>query len=134
MRRGAAVIAVCLGLAACGFAVQSPDLFLLTRTGPGSPLRLLVDDAGVTHCNGGAGRQLSDPMLLDARQIATDLDKDAQAKLRIPARAGSVYSYTIKLQNGTISFPDTAGAKHPELARAELFAAQAAQHPCGLAG
>jgi hypothetical protein len=134
MKRWVPAITLCLAVSGCGFAVQSPDLFLLRRTGPGSPLTLLVNDVGIVHCNGGTARQLSDPMLLEARQAATDLDQDAQAKLRVPPRSGSVYSYTIKLQNGTVSFADTAGAKHPELARAELFATQAAQHPCGLTG
>lgn len=132
MRRRTALIALGLAIAGCGLAVQSPDLFLLSRTGPGKPLTLLVDDAGVIHCDGGSARQLSDPMLLEARQVATDLDQDAKAKLLIAAGAGSVYDYTIKLQDGTIYFADTAGAHHPELARAELFAVQAAQQPCGL--
>ena len=42
--------------------------------------------------------------------------------------------YRIRLQDGTISFPDTAAAKHKELAEAELFAVQAAQQACGLPG
>jgi hypothetical protein len=42
--------------------------------------------------------------------------------------------FTIKLQDGVISFPDTAGAQHAELARAELFAVQAAKDACGLSG
>jgi hypothetical protein len=47
-----------------------------------------------------------------------------------------VYQYTIGLQNGTISFPDTAAAsgKYPALAQAELFAVQASQRACGLSG
>jgi hypothetical protein len=41
-----------------------------------------------------------------------------------------VYRYTVKLQDGTISFPDTAGAAHRELAQAELFTTQIADGPC----
>ncbi len=45
-----------------------------------------------------------------------------------------MYYFTIKLQQGTISFPDRAAATHNVLAQAELFAAQAAQKECGQVG
>ena len=45
-----------------------------------------------------------------------------------------MFSYKVTLQDGTIAFSDIAARAHPELARAELFAAQAAQSPCGLSG
>jgi hypothetical protein len=78
---------------------------------------------------------LPDSLLLDARDLADDLNKDAQDKLKVPPpAAGSVFSYKITLQQGTVSFSDTAARSHPELARAELFAVQAAQGPCGLSG
>jgi hypothetical protein len=116
--------------AGCGENVESPDLFLLTRTGQGSKLTLLVNDSGTIRCDGGPVRQLPDPMLLQARDLASSLDKDAKDGLRVAPAAGSVYSYTIKLQDGTISFPDTAAAQHSELAQAELFALQADHGPC----
>ena len=123
-----------LGLAGCGLEAQSPDLFVLTRTGQGKPLTLLVNDGGTIRCNGGASKSLPDPMLLVARDLANSLNNDAKAKLRIPAGAGSVFSFTVKLSDGTISFPDTAARSRGELAQAELFAVQAAQGPCGLSG
>ena len=118
-------------LAACGLNVQSPDLFLLTRTGEGKPLKMLVNDGGTISCNGGKQRQLADSLLIQARAIASDLDADAKAKLHIQPAANSVALYTIKLQDGAISFPDTAAAKHHELAETELFAVQAGQQYCG---
>ena len=118
-------------LGGCGLNVSSPDLFVLTRSGQGQALTMLVNDGGTIRCNGGSARPLSGLQLINARQLASDLDTDAKASLRIGARPSTVYTYTIKLQNGTISFPDTAGATHPELARAEQFALQAAQGPCG---
>jgi hypothetical protein len=45
-----------------------------------------------------------------------------------------VFRYRITLQDGTVAFSDTAARSHPELARAELFAVQAAQGACGLSG
>ena len=110
--------------------VQSADLFVLTRAGQGGTLTMLVSDGGTIACNGRKPQALSDTLLIQARQLASDLDKDAKASLRIARSPSSVYTYTMKLQNGTISFPDTAGAQRPELARAEQFALQADQQVC----
>jgi hypothetical protein len=136
MRRSAAVLVLAGALAGCGLNVESPDLFLLTRTGEGHKLTLLVNDAGTIRCNGAAARNLPDPLLLQARDLAGGLGGDAQNSLRIPAPPNSVYRYTIRLQQGTISFPDTAAAsgKYPRLAQAEQFTLQAAQQGCGLSG
>ena len=119
--------------AGCGEDVQSPDLFLLTRSGEGQKLTLLVNDAGTISCDGRSAKPLPDPMLLVARDLAISLDQDAKAKLRINRASNSVFSYKVRLQDGTIYFPDTAGSAHQELAQAEQFAVQAAQGPCGLA-
>jgi hypothetical protein len=127
----AAAVAVVAG---CGLGVQSPDLFLLTRAGEGSRTTLLINDGGTIRCNDRAPRPLAEQLLLRARDLAMSLDPDAKAKLTIPASANSVFRYTIKLQSGTISFPDTAATRHPELAQVELFAAQAAHDGCGLPG
>ena len=123
-------------VAGCGFDVQSADLFLLTRSGHGAKLTLLVNDGGTIRCNGGRTRRLSDPLLLQARDLASGLGGDAQEKLRIPSPSNSVYRYRIRLQQGTISFPDTAAAsgKYPHLAQAEQFALQASAQACGISG
>ncbi len=127
-------ILLCAELAGCGLNVQAPDLFVLTRTGQGTTLTELFNYAGTIRCNGGPAKQLPDPLLLQARDLTTTLDNDAKAKLRIAPTPDSVYLYTVRLQNGTISFPDTAGINHPELAQAEQLAIQAAQQGCGLRG
>lgn len=123
-----------LALAACGFNVQSPDLFLLTRTGQGPKLTLLVNDSGTIRCDGGHARPLADKLLISARDLSQDLAGDASHHLTIARTARSVRYYRIRLAQGTVSFPDTAGATHPTLARAELFATQAAQRSCHLSG
>jgi hypothetical protein len=121
-------------LAGCGLGVKSADLFVLTRTGQGRTLTLLLNDGGTIRCNGGSAKPLADPLLLRARDLAVSLGEDAKRKLQVPAPANSAFRYTVKLQDGTISFPDTAAATHSELARTELFAVQAAQQACGLGG
>jgi hypothetical protein len=126
MRRRCAAILLCAGLAGCGFDVQAPDLFVMTQTGPSGTLTMLVNDSGTISCNGGKARPLPDPLLLQARDLATSLDNDAKAKLSFPKPPNSVYSYKVTLQDGTLTFPDTAGAKRSELAQAEQFALAAA--------
>lgn len=120
-------------LGGCGLAVRSADLFLLTRSGPGGTISMLVNDAGTISCDRGAPRPLSDPALIAARYLATNLDDDAKAGLRIRASASSVYTYTVKLQDGTISFPDTAAARHSELGPLEQFVLQQANRSCAAA-
>ena len=127
-----AVVAAAL-LAGCGFDVQEPDLFLVTRAGAhGQKLSLLVNDGGTISCNGGKPKNLPDPLLLQARDLATSLNSDVNSKLRFPPRARSVYSFTVKVQNGTLFFPDTAADSRKELADLELFVVRAAANPCGL--
>jgi hypothetical protein len=121
------------GLTGCGLDVQTPDLFLVTRTGQGKPLTVLVTyDGGVT-CNGRRGKTLPDRLLLLARSLPGQLESDAQKKLDPPSPAGSVYRFKVSLQYGTFSFPDTSAAHRPELARLEQFVLQA-EPSCGAPG
>jgi hypothetical protein len=129
-----AVAALALGLAGCGLEVQSADLFVLTRTGQGPTLTLLPNDGGTIRCDGGKARALSDSLLIAARDLAQDLDTDARHGLTIPRSAGTVFYYRIKLEHGTIAFPDSAARRQKVLSRVTLFAAQAAQQACGLSG
>ncbi len=136
MRRQIAAVALALGagLGGCGLDLKSADLFVLTRTGQGTKLTLLLGDGGTISCNGSGPKRIPDSLLIAARDLADSLNQDLQAKLKIPARPAGVYSYTIRLQNGTMNFSDTNAAGHKELAQAELFAAQAAQSQCGTGG
>jgi hypothetical protein len=130
--RLAAAVAIAIWLAGCGFDVQSPDLFLLTRTGQGPKLTMLVNYGGTISCNGAKAKPIPDPLLIQARDLSDDLSKDAGNKLTIPEEPGTVFYYRFRLQQGTVSFPDRAAAGRKELEEAELFAVQAAQQVCGL--
>jgi hypothetical protein len=116
----------------CGLNVASPDLFVLTRTGAGPRLSLLVSDGGTIRCNGGPDKPLADRLLIQARDLASRLNDDAKHGLHIQRSARSVAMYRVRLQHGTISFPDTAAGTHHDLAQLELFAVQAGQGACGL--
>jgi hypothetical protein len=116
-----------VALSGCGLNVASADLFVLHRRGPGGELVALLSDGGTIRCGTAAAKPLPDPMLLAARDLADALDKDVKANLRPAGRPGSIYAYSFKLTDGTLSFADTAaGPKHPELGRAELLATQVA--------
>jgi hypothetical protein len=131
---GAALAAAVAVLVAGCFEVQSADLFVLTRTGQGSKLTLLINDGGTIRCDGGKAKPVSNSTLITARDLSDNLATDAQNKLTIPDAPGSVYYFRIRLQPGTVSFPDRASATRKVLAQAELFAAQTAQRDCGLTG
>lgn len=132
MRAMAPVLVAVAVLSGCGFDVASPDLFKVTRTGQGHKLSLLVNDSGTISCDGGKPKSLPDPLLLQARDLATSLNSDAKAKLKFPVSPRSVYSYTVKVQNGTFTFPDIAAGSRKELSQLELFVVQAAADPCGI--
>jgi hypothetical protein len=133
VRVAVASVLVAALLGGCGFDVQEPDLFLVTRTGAhGQKLSLLVNDGGTISCDGGKPKNLPDPLLLQARDLASSLNADVSAKLRFRSSARSVYSYTVKVQNGTLFFPDTAALSRKELSDLELFVVQAGANPCGL--
>ena len=130
IRAGVAGGLVALFLAGCGLDVEAPDLFQVTRSGPGAKLTLLVNGSGTISCNGGKPKQLPDPLLLAARDLATSLNKDV--KLRFARTARSVFTYRVNVQNGTFVFPDTAASARKELAQLELFVVQAGTNPCGV--
>ena len=130
MRRLLAPIVAVVLLAGCGLDVQSPDIFLITRTGQGSTLRLLVNNGGFARCNGGKSKAISSSQLISARDLSDNLQTDATDGLTIKPTAHAVYTYTIRMQQGTIRFPDVAAAGHKYLPQAELYFVQAMQGIC----
>lgn len=129
-----AVAAAGLALAGAGCGASTPDLFLLTRGGsiPGARLTLLVNDGGTVRCDGGAPRELPDPQLLAARDVATSLAKDAQHDLVLPRPPGAILRFRVRSKDGTVTFSDVDAARRPELAKVVAFARTVAQDVCGL--
>ncbi len=124
------VLAAVACIAGCGLNVEQPDLFLLTRTGSGRTLTELVNSGGTVRCDGAKAKQVPDKLLLEARTLTGRLNRDARHHLNLSPRPGSVYRYRVRLQAGTIVFPDTAARQHPELAQLELLALEIADGPC----
>ncbi len=131
-----AALGVCLGLlavAAVGCAgVKPPDLFLVERSGPGGRLTLLIDEQGGLHCNGGRELKLSDPQLIQARALQEELGRPAGEHLTLPPRSGSVFSYRVREESGTVSFADNSASQLKVLRNMALFVLQVAQQDCRL--
>jgi hypothetical protein len=77
---------------------------------------------------------ISSAVLIQARDLSDNLASDATKKLSLPVTPGTVFSYRIRMEQGTITFSDRDTQGHKVLAQAELFAAEAAQQVCGLSG
>jgi hypothetical protein len=120
-----------LFLGACGNR-RAPDLFVLTRTGsiPGANLRLRVSDDGLVRCNGGERRRMSDDQVLDAREIARELNRIAPRTL--PAARRSILRYRLRLEDGTVAFSDNSRGQTEEMARTQAFTRSVARGVCGL--
>jgi hypothetical protein len=112
----------------------SPDLFIVYRTGsaPGAKLTMLVNEEGVVHCNGGPARHLSDPQIIEARTIQEGLHDPASRHESLPMASGSVLSYYVRDQDGSVRFADNSPGQPAVMRRLALFVLSVAQGVCGL--
>jgi hypothetical protein len=131
----AALLTVGLLVTGCGAGVSAPDLFIVQRTGsgPGARLTLLVNEEGGVRCNGSKTLKLSDPQIVQARAIQEDLHESASSHLSLAPRAGSVLSYYLRDENGTVRFSDNSAHQPAVLRQLQLFVLQVAQQVCHLA-
>ena len=120
-------------LTGCG--TPSADLFVVERDGmgPGARLTLRVGDGGEVSCNGGARRALGSERLLDARELARELSDEAKRGLALPAGAGAVFSYRIRLEHGAVSFSDRSPGLPPAFQRMAAFTRDVSRRVCRLA-
>jgi hypothetical protein len=130
LRRLLLLLAV-VGLAACGS--PPPDLFLVTRTGPdpAANLTMLVSDGGSVTCNG-KQHALDAKHLLQARELARDLSKQAKLGLELPPGPKSNLSYKVKLESGTVAFSDTSKGNPPAFFQLAAFTKDVSEQVCGI--
>ncbi len=130
-RRAAAVIALALGLCACG--ASSGDLFVVERTGGdrNANLTMLVSDDGMVTCNG-RRHQLPAAQLLDARELTRRLADQAELNLALPPGPRSVLSYRVRMEAGTIAFSDTSRRLPRAFTELEVFTKHVSEDVCGL--
>jgi hypothetical protein len=134
VRRAAALCALAAALTATGCGgILAPDLFVVHRTGPGpGTLTLLVNEEGGVHCNGAKAAKLSDSQLVQARAIQEDLHGPASRHLSLPPASGSVMSYHVRDEAGSVHFSDNSPGQPPVFRRLALFVLQTAQRVCHL--
>jgi hypothetical protein len=130
----AGTLLVAISIAGCG-GIKAPDLFLVERGGsvPGARLTLVVNEEGGVRCNGVERTKLGDPELVQARTIEEDLRDPASKNLSLPAERGSVFSYYVREERGTVRFSDNSSGQPPVFRRLVLFVLQTAQRVCHLA-
>jgi hypothetical protein len=127
------VILAAVLLLACG-GIKAPDLFIVQRSGsgPAARLTLLVNEEGGVNCNGGPTLKLSDPQLVEARAIQEDLREAASKHTSLAPGAGSVLSYYLRDENGSVRFSDDSLGQPAVFRRVALFVLQVAQQVCHL--
>jgi hypothetical protein len=130
------VLATASLLAGCG-GVAAPDLFIVERTGSSANARLtlLVNEEGGVTCNGKqAAQKLSDPQIIKAREIQEDLEKPSSEHVSLPPRPGSVLSYHVRDEKGSVRFSDNSAGQPSVFQKLQLFVLQSGQEVCHLAG
>jgi hypothetical protein len=120
-----------LALAGCGLQIQEPDLFLIKRSGAGRTATIVINSDGTVTCNQRRTGTLSSSQLITARDIQPAIHRMALRKLRLPPTSRSIYLYRVRVDSGTITFPDTAAAHNKTLAQLELLDTQGQQLACG---
>ncbi len=143
-RIGAIVGVLCTAtiLAGCGESIELPDLFLVTRTGGGENLTVLINEGGAVHCYGnpahpnaahpGLSHQLNDPQLIQARGIAEELQSPSSKHLVLPPRPGSVFRYHVRDAEGTVRFADNSAGQPSVLHHLAYLVLEVAQKVCHL--
>jgi hypothetical protein len=132
----ACALAVAALLAGCGGGVQAADLFIVYRTGatPQERLTLLVNEEGGVTCDGRPAHKLDDAQIVKARAIQEELQKPATAHVSLPPRAGSVFSYYLRDENGTVRFADNSAGQSKWMRELQLLVTQTAQQLCHIGG
>jgi hypothetical protein len=126
-----------LSVTGCG-GVLSSDLFVVYRTGsaPSAKLTMLVNEEGVVECNPDRAHpmphHLSDPQIIEARTIQEDLHDPASRHESLPPAPGSVLTYYVRDQDGSVRFSDNSPGQPAVTRKLALFVLSAAQGVCGL--
>jgi hypothetical protein len=134
-----AVLATCMAtllaaLCSCG-GITPSDLFIVKRSGstPHASLTLIVNEEGGVTCNGVKSElKLGDSQIVKARAIQEEIKEQASKHLSLQAYYGSVLSYRLRDQDGTVDFADNSHGQPKVLRELALFVLQTAQQICHL--
>jgi hypothetical protein len=119
-----------LALAGCGG--KSADLFEVQRSGadPNANVDLVVNDGGTVTCNRGKPIALPGSELLDARELARDLEKQAALSIELPKGPNSTLRYVVRTSNGRVAFSDTSPGRPKAFDRLVLFSKDVIEDVC----
>ncbi len=128
----ATVAAVALGASACG--TPSADLLVIERAGdlPDARVTLVVGDGGLVECDG-RERTLPPELLLDARELTSDLGPILKRNARLPVPDAAILRYRVTGEEGGVRFADASPRLPAELGRLIRFTRAVATRSCGLA-
>ena len=131
--RAAALMLVLLGAAVAGCGSAPPDLFVVERTGAdvNANLGLLVSDGGSVRCDG-EEHPLDAARLLTARELERDLEPQAELSISLPPGPGTVLSYRVRLEAGTVAFSDRSPGVPRTFQRLAAFTSDVAERVCGI--
>jgi hypothetical protein len=124
------LLALTAGLAGCG--TESSDLFVVERAGklPDAKLALVVGDGNTVECDG-AEKPLANELLLDARQLAEDLEPLLERRTRLTVPETALLRYRVFNDKGEARFADASPNLPPELGRLTQLTRQIARASCG---
>jgi hypothetical protein len=136
---GLASLAACALLVACGS--PSADLYLVERAGstPGARLTMLVGDGGSVRCNRGPQEEITSAQLIEAREIATELNGDeeepgpAARGVELAPQPGSILRYRVRSEAGVVAFSDNSKGQPEAFYRLARLTRRLAKEACGLA-
>jgi hypothetical protein len=135
VRRLAALATAAGLLATAGCGTEAHDLFVVTRSGeiPGAKLTLRVTYDGRASCNGRELVDITSEQTITAREAQRELKEPAEAGRRLPPVRGSVLSYRVRTEDGTVAWSDTSRRQPPVLFTLAKLTRDVAKGPCGLA-
>ena len=130
MTRALAALLALTVLAGCG--APSADLFEVTRSGKdaNANVTVLVSDDGTVRCNKKAAVSMGAERLLTARELERDLEKQAALGLELPPEKGTILSYRVRLEPGTVSFSDRSRGLPKSFSRVMAFTSDVARNVC----
>jgi hypothetical protein len=132
VRRVLPALLLAVLLASCGGS-RPPDLMVVQRSGedPNANVRLLVNDGGMVECDG-AEHPLDAERLLTARRLVRDTVKQAELGIELPPGPGSVLSYRVRMEAGTIAFSDRSPGLPSTFKRLAAFTFDVIRDVCGI--
>jgi hypothetical protein len=128
-----AMLALLVVLVVAGCGTESPDLFEVKRSGADrlANLTMVVSDGGNVTCNG-ENHPLDSDRLLRARELERELTQQAELGLELPAAPGSVLSYRVRMEAGTVAFADTSRGSPRSFQALAAFTKDVAEDVCGI--